>query len=178
MIKIIIETFWILLPAGLANMAPVLFKWIPIFNSPIDLNKTFRNKPILGKNKTFRGIITGIITAIFITYIQYLLYPYTKQFTIINYQEINIYLLGFLLGFGALLGDSIKSFFKRQLSIAPSISWAPFDQIDWIIGSILLSGIYIKISPIHAITAIIIFGLLHPIINIIGYYSKIKKTKF
>ena len=83
-----------------------------------------------------------------------------------------------MLGFGALFGDSVKSFFKRQLNIKPGKSWIPFDQVDWIIGAILFSIFYVALSLYDVIFAIIIFGVLHPIVNLIGYFLKIKKNKF
>ena len=70
MIDIIIQTFWLLLPAGFANMAPVLFKWIPLMNYPVDYNKKFRDKPVFGKNKTYRGFLFGILIAILVVFIQ------------------------------------------------------------------------------------------------------------
>ena len=173
-----LKIIWFFLPAAIANMSPVLFKWINFLNYPIDLNKTFLKKPIFGKNKTFRGFFFGIIMAILFAYIQVLLYPISKPISLINYNQINFILLGFLLGFGALFGDLIKSFIKRQLNIEPGKSLVPLDQIDWIIGSIVFIFAYIQLSSIQIITAVIMLGLLHPVINILGYLLKIKKNKF
>ncbi|MBW2992665.1 CDP-archaeol synthase [Candidatus Woesearchaeota archaeon] len=177
-ITYLISIFWFLLPAGFSNMAPVFFKKFNFLNIPVDFNKTFRNKPIFGKNKTFRGFFFGIILSIIIIYIQKLLYPFMLNYSIIDYTSINIYLLGFLLGFGALFGDLIKSFFKRQLNIAPGKPWIPFDQIDWVIGSLLFSLLYINISLDIILISILLFGIIHPLVNYIGYLLKIKKNKF
>ena len=174
----LVKIIWFFLPAAIANMSPVLFKWVKFLDYPIDFNKTCFGKPLLGKNKTFRGILFGILLAILFVYIQVILYPFTKEICLINYNNINFILLGFLLGFGALFGDSVKSFFKRQLNIKPGKSWIPFDQVDWIIGAILFSIFYVALSLYDVIFAIIIFGVLHPIVNLIGYFLKIKKNKF
>lgn len=178
MIELLIKTFWLLLPAGIANMAPVLFKWVPLLDYPIDLNLKFREKPLFGKNKTYRGFLFGTLIAIVIVYLQQLFYLQTKSITLIDYSKINIFLLGFSLGFGALFGDLIKSFFKRQIGIDSGKHWIPFDQIDWIIGAFIFMIFYIPISLKYFWVAIIFFGLLHPIINLIGYYLGIKKNKF
>jgi CDP-2,3-bis-(O-geranylgeranyl)-sn-glycerol synthase len=178
MVKIIIQTFWLLLPAGFANMAPVLFKWVPFLNFPVDFNKKFGDKPFLGQNKTYRGLLCGILTSILTVYIQQLLYQHTKTISLINYSEINIYLLGFLLGFGALFGDLTKSFFKRRIDIVSGKFWPPFDQIDWVIGALIFMSFYILIPWKYILTSILIFGLLHPIMNLAGYYLGIKKNKF
>jgi CDP-2,3-bis-(O-geranylgeranyl)-sn-glycerol synthase len=174
----ILKIFWFFLPAGIANMSPVLFKWLNFLNYPVDFGKKLNKKPILGKNKTFRGLITGVLMSIIFTYIQILLYPNTKYISLINYSETNFIFLGFLLGFGALFGDLTKSFFKRQLNIKPGKSWIIFDQLDWIIGAIVFTIFYIKLSVAQILIAIILFGILHPIVNLIGYLIKIKKNKF
>jgi|SRR3989344_5760234 len=178
MLTLIITTFWFFLPAGIANMSPVLFKFLNFFNYPIDSNKTFLGRPMFGKNKTYRGFFFGILMAILTVYIQRLLYPFMINYSFVDYTQINIFLLGFLFGFGALLGDLIESFFKRQLDIEPGKSFIPFDQIDWILGAIILVNIYISLNLEITIMSLVIFGLLHPMINLIGYALKIKKNKF
>jgi CDP-2,3-bis-(O-geranylgeranyl)-sn-glycerol synthase len=97
---------------------------------------------------------------------------------LIDYSNINIYLTGLLLGFGALFGDLVASLFKRQFNIKPGKPWPPFDQIDWILGAIIFVIIYISLSFQHIFIAIILFGLLHPIVNLTGYFLNVKKTKF
>ena len=82
------------------------------------------------------------------------------------------------MGFGALLGDLIESFFKRQVGIGSGKPWFPFDQIDWVLGSPLISSLYISHSREIIIVSIILFGLLHPLVNLVGYYLGIKSNKF
>jgi len=178
MMNLIIQTFWLLLPSGFANMSPVLFRRIPFLNYPIDFGKKAGGVPIFGENKTYRGFFFGILIAILIVFIQKNTYTYTGKISLINYLEVNVYLLGFLLGFGALFGDLIKSFFKRRVGIKSGKSWPLFDQIDWVIGSLLFANFYITISWEIIIISILLFGALHPIINLIGYYLGIKKNKF
>lgn len=157
-------------------MAPVLFKWIPYLNKPIDAGKTFRNQRIFGDHKTWRGLLSGIIISILVCKIQALFYPNLTSIALINYEKINEIMLGFLLGLGSLSGDLVKSFLKRQFKIAPGRSWMPFDQIDWIIGSNLLISFYIQLSYPVILSSILILGLLHPAINILGYLLRIKKN--
>ena len=178
MLSLILQTLWLLLPAGIANMAPVIFKWVPFLNHPVDFNKTLSGKPIFGKNKTFRGFFFGTLSAIATVLIQAHFAPQVGDISIIDYSTINPYLLGFLLGFGALLGDIIESFFKRRTSIAPGKSWVGFDQLDWIIGSLFLASFYISIPWQYILSSLIIFGLLHPTANLLGYYLKLKENKF
>ena len=176
--EILIKAVWLILPAGISNMSPVLFKWLPFLNVPVDLGYKFRGKPLFGKNKTYRGFLVGTLMAILTVYIQKLLYPHMAAYSVLDYSEICILLVGFLLGFGALLGDMIESFFKRQVGITSGKPWPPFDQIDWIVGGLIFVSFHTTIPWPIWIAAILIFGLLHPIINLIGYYLGIKKNKF
>lgn len=178
MLDIIIQAFWLLLPAGFANMAPVLFNRLNFLNYPVDFNILLNKKPLLGKHKTYRGLFFGIILSIIVVYIQKLAYPAMKSYSLFDYSSANILLVGFLFGFGALFGDMLKSFFKRRININPGKAWTPFDQIDWIIGSLIFINFYIRIPLEIIIFALIIFSLLHPAINYIGYALKLKKNKF
>ncbi len=151
-------------------MSPVLFKKVPILAYPIDCGVTFCGKRVLGTNKTWRGLLAGIIMATLFVYLQ-------KWLNIVDYSEINPLILGPLLGAGALVGDAVESFFKRQRGIKPGHSWIPFDQTDWIIGAVIFAEIYIKIGLTDALIVIVIAGLLHPLANIISFALKLQKVK-
>jgi CDP-2,3-bis-(O-geranylgeranyl)-sn-glycerol synthase len=175
MFSIIIQAFWLFLPAAFANMIPTLSKKIPFLNFPLDFNKKFKGKPILGKNKTFRGLFFAIIVSILAVYIQSFIYPTTP---LIDYTQANLPLLGFLLSFGAIFGDALESFFKRQANIKPGKPWIGFDQIDWIIGSAVFLNLSFPIPLETSLVAIVLFALLHPITNLTGYLLGTQKNKF
>lgn len=177
MIYYIAQVFWLFFPAGLANMAPVLFKWIP-FDTPVDFNKTWQGKPIFGAHKTYRGFIVGVLSAIGFLYLQKALAPMMPNFVMIDYNTTNLWLLGFIMGFGALFGDLLSSFFKRRLDIAPGKPWVPVDQVDWSVVAIALSALYIDITWKDAITAFVLSFVFHPCFNYLAYILRIKKNKF
>jgi len=174
---LITKVFWLLLPAGVANMSPVLVKWIPFLDSPIDGGRMYNGKPLLGANKTWRGLLFGTVAAILVILIQRWLS--VTPIEIINYSNpLNLILIGFLMGIGALVGDAVASFFKRQVGIKSGDMWIIADQIDWVLGAFVFTIFYISFPIIIYITGILLFGLLHPIINLIGYWLGIKKNKF
>ncbi len=177
MMDILASAFWFFLPAGIANMVPVLFLWIP-WNTPIDFGHKLGGHPIFGKTKTYRGFVVGVIFAALVVGLQKLVYPWPHGHTLVNYDTVNALWLGFLFGFGALLGDLVESFFKRRLNMPSGWMWAPFDQLDWIIGAILLSSLYVSLEAKYIFTALILFGLLHPVVNLIGYALHVKSNKF
>ena len=174
----VVKCFYLMLPAYFANMAPVIVNKINFLVFPIDFNKRINRKPILGKNKTFRGLVFGIIFALIIAYFQFLLYDIEsfKNISFLNYQ--NWILFGFLMGFGALIGDLIKSFFKRRLGINPGKKFIPFDQTDFVVGAMIF------IMPIFGVTfkifaaALLLSFALHIIVNHIAFWLKIRNEKW
>lgn len=180
MIKIL-SLVWLFLPAGIANMAPIFaskIPWLSTFNFPLDFNLKIGGKRILGDHKTIRGLIAGILLGIAAVYVQkqlFLSYEILQTVSLLHYPEQNTLLLGTLLGAGALIGDAIKSFFKRRFNITSGKSWFPFDQIDYIIGAAIFVSPLIVLSMLEYIQAIIIFFILHVLVTYVGYLLKFKK---
>lgn len=174
----LLKCFYLMLPAYFANMAPVIVRKINIFAYQIDFNKKINNKPIFGKNKTFRGFIFGIVFAIIITYLQFLLYKieFFKNISFINYQ--NWFLFGFLIGLGALTGDLVKSFFKRRLGLNPGEKFVPFDQTDFVIGALIFIIPIFDLTFRTFITILLLSFALHIIVNHIAFYLKIRNEKW
>jgi len=176
----LLKIIWFLLPAGVANMAAgVSGKLMPNFNSPLDLNLKIRNKRIFGDHKTVRGVLFGVVFGL-ITYLLQLYLipkdPFFQTISIFNYQSKII--LGLIFPLGALLGDATKSFFKRQLSIPPGKPWFPFDQIDWLLGSLLFSYFFIKFSLVFALSVIVVGLILHLLTKILGFFLNFQEEKF
>ena len=174
----VLKCFYLMLPAYFANMAPVIVNKINFFVFPVDFNKKLNKNPIFGKNKTFRGIIFGIVFAVIISYFQFILYGnlFFKGISFFNYK--NWLLFGFLMGLGALVGDLVKSFFKRRLGIKPGARCVPFDQTDFVIGALIF------IAPIFGLTLKIFFVslllsfVLHIITNHFAFYTRIRNEKW
>lgn len=176
----LLSTVWFLVPAGVANMAAgVSGKFWPKFNLPLDLGYKFRDKRIFGDHKTVRGILIGTIFG-YVTYIfqNYLISNVTilKTVTINNFS--NNYILGFVLPMGALFGDAIKSFFKRQLGIISGKSWFPFDQVDWVLGALIALFIFVRFDIFFALLTITVGLVLHIAIKVIGYTIHLQDEKF
>ncbi|MDN5275841.1 MAG: hypothetical protein JWN33_490 [Candidatus Saccharibacteria bacterium] len=173
--------FWFLLPAAIANVTPIFASRIPglkQWNTPLDGGKRLRGKEILGTHKTWRGIITGLITATIVFALQqqaYIQWEWVRELSDpANYQQLPL-ILGTMLGLGALGGDAIESFFKRQFGIKSGNAWVPFDQIDYIIGAILLSLLFI-VLPFHLyIIMAVVWFLMHLISSYIGWLLGLKK---
>jgi CDP-2,3-bis-(O-geranylgeranyl)-sn-glycerol synthase len=177
----VIKAAYLCLPAYLANMAPVIIDklgWFKPLARPIDFGRQFKNRPLLGKGKTWRGLLSGILVAIIVAAIQKLLFQYetVQSISLVNFDETSFLLYGFLAGSGALIGDMVKSFFKRRINIASGKSWPIADQLDFIAGFFIFTYWLIRPEWIIVITAFLITLILHPLTNIIGYLLKIKKV--
>ncbi len=174
----VLKCFYFMLPAYIANMAPVIVRKINILSMPIDLNLYINNKPIFGKNKTFRGFIFGIVLAIFATFLQYLLYDIELFNKLSFFDYENWLLFGFLIGSGTLVGDLVKSFFKRRLGIPPGAKFVPFDQIDFVFGALIFITPIFNINFNIFLTSLLLSFVLHIIINHIAFYLKIRNEKW
>ncbi len=180
--KDIVFSLWFLLPIGFANMAPIFLMEIPLlkqWNFPVDFYRMYRGKRILGDHKTIRGLLGGIVVAILVVLVQQYIYEqstFVRIFSRINYISVNVLLLGFLVGFGALGGDSLKSFFKRQIGIAPGKSFFPFDQLDYIIGAIVLTSCIIRLPFLVYVYLLVEGFVLHLGVSYVGYILRFKKT--
>lgn len=181
----ILLALWFFAPAGYANLAPILANNIPQlkkYSQPIDFGKTYRGKRILGDHKTFRGLAAGTLMGLLIAAVQMISYDQSSFVRDISgpidYSQPIYLLMGAALGFGALFGDSLKSFFKRQLDVQPGKSWVPFDQIDFILGAILFSLPFTVLDTNIYILAVVFMALLHPVMNLIGWLLKLKANPF
>jgi len=60
----------------------------------------------------------------------------------------------FSLCFGALLGDMMESFFKRRIGRDRGQDWIPFDQLDFIVGALVLCFIVSWILQVSGLMSV------------------------
>lgn len=160
------------LPAGLANMTPPLANKIPWLNrwtAPMDFGKTWHGRRLLGDHKTWRGLVSGTIVG----GISAIIISQLNANTVVT---ISPFFAGILLGFGALAGDAMKSFFKRRRGAAPGKPWFPFDQIDYIIGALVLILPFVPLPFWVILTIFVAYFSLHLITAYLGYLLKLKDS--
>ncbi|MCH7492394.1 CDP-archaeol synthase [Patescibacteria group bacterium] len=172
------QSLWFILPAGLANIASSLSRYLPLPQWPVDAGKTWRGRRIFGDHKTWRGMIVGTVTGLATFWLQQYLYQFDFFSTIsLTDYSSEPWIFGLLLGAGSVMGDLIKSYFKRRVNIAPGQPWLPFDQIDFVVGA--LAAVSIVFFPGWGIVIfLLIFGfVLHIAFNLLGYILKLQKNK-
>lgn len=133
----VLQVLYLFVPAYVANMSPVLVKGrFEALAVPMDGGRCWRGHRLLGDHKTWRGLIAGAVTGVAVYELQRLVYAagLIRSLALLDYDAFPI-VGGLLMGVGALVGDAVKSFFKRQIGIPPGRSWLGFDQVDFYVGA-------------------------------------------
>lgn len=160
------ELIYLMLPVYFANMAPPFVKYWHGWNPPI-------SRRYLGDHKTTLGFILGIATALAVALLQSRI---QWVGSLVSYDQwISI---GVATGLGAMLGDSIKSFFKRRLKISPGESWIPFDQLDFVCGGILALEFWYSFAWLDVIEIVVFSFAADIIVNHVSFFLGIRSTKW
>lgn len=209
----ILHALWIFLPAYVANMAPVLVaKVIPGWKAPIDGGRVGKDgQRILGSGKTWRGLVGGTVlgaaTAGLVAwgafhwglmagwdYGAYAFDPASplgergQDAKLQESHPVAIVLFGAVVGFMALVGDAVKSYFKRRTGRDRGRPWVPFDQLDFVVfglagfvlASPLLADGWVKAALLDdwliLATLVVLTPLLHFLVNVLGWLLKLKEV--
>ncbi|HSX17575.1 MAG TPA: CDP-archaeol synthase [Patescibacteria group bacterium] len=182
MFKDLFFALWFFLPAAMANVVPIFaahIPWLRKFDAPIDCGLTFRGQRLLGSHKTWRGLISGLLFATITLWLQQLavehsswIHTMTSQ---VDYPSLPTLILGPLFGLGALGGDAIESFFKRQRRVPPGHGWFPFDQTDYIIGGAIATMPFVTLTLFQYGWLIGLWLIVHLVSTYIGFLLGLKE---
>jgi CDP-2,3-bis-(O-geranylgeranyl)-sn-glycerol synthase len=170
-IAIITKAIWLMLPAYIANPTAVVFGG----GKPIDFGKNWLDgRRILGDGKTFRGLFGGASCGVIVGIIQRQV-PASEIFAVPSITAV------ITLSLGALLGDMVKSFFKRRSGFERGAKLPLIDQLDFVAGAWILTYVFDpqwfadNFTFWIIITILILTPILHRLTNILGYHIKVKK---
>jgi len=169
----IARVLWILLPAYVANGTPVvvarLLHELGFRRHPVDFGKSFIDgKRLFGDNKSWEGLITGILAGICTGYVQSL-YPLIEGAS-------STATLGLALSIGAMIGDLLGAFIKRRIGLRPGEPLPLVDQLLFIVTALGFS-ITLKLlsfSFFEWLIAIALTFILHVITNFLAYSIGLK----
>lgn len=168
-----LQVLYLFVPAFVANCTPVIMLNVPVikkWDAPVC-------QELFGKNKSWRGLILGTAAAVLIALVQHLLFKAGLiTLTSVHDSLKNTLTLGFLMGFGALAGDIVESYFKRRLKIMPGKPLPVFDGIDYMIGAVVLIMPFYKISIWQFLFLLIIGPVASLAANIVAYLVGWKKV--
>ena len=160
--RLIIEALTFIFPAYCANAVPVITGG----GLALDFGKNFFDgKSIFGKNKTFRGLFSGLAVGTAVGFVESVFFDYPITF-------------GLLLSLGALFGDLTAAFAKRRLGLSPGDLLPVVDQVDFIIGAILFSlPIRLQILSWELLaTVLIVTPPIHLLTNFAAYKLDLKSN--
>ncbi len=147
-------------PSYVANAAPLVLGG----GRPLDGGRNFLDgRPIFGSHKTLRGLLAGIIAGSLIGLGESLVDP-------------RLALAGFAISLGAVSGDLLGAFVKRRLSVKPGGPLPILDQLDFVLGGVLLSFPFLPMSLVSVLIVVLVTPPIHLGTNLGAYLLGIKKT--
>ena len=185
MLEKILEALWFILPAYMANSIAsdvAHIRYFEKFSYPMDFGLKWRGVRIFGPNKTWRGLIVGVLAAVLTGFLQH---NYEGQSSLALTKFLNLdslslpdmtIQLAFLLGLGGMLGDAFKSFFKRRMGIESGQPAPLLDQLDYIFGAFILAWLIVPINLEYFAIVVFITVPLHLFANFVAWLLKLKKV--
>lgn len=180
-----------LILAGISNMVFTKTNIYKKLRKPIDNNKILKDgQRVFGDNKTWIGFVSmvifycvfQIICGIVCNY--FCLNTYNELYNIQNNTVLLNCIFGILCGLIYMILELPNSFIKRRLHIASGQTESSFkgilffviDQIDSLIGVMLILSIFSNIGLFGYIRYLIVGGITHIFINLILFSLKVRKN--
>lgn len=149
-------------PAYFANAGPLVFGG----GAALDGGRTLADgQPIFGSHKTVRGVVAGIIAGTLIGLAE-------------SPVDSRLAFAGFMIALGAVLGDLFGAFVKRRLKVEPGKSFPILDQLDFVLGSVLLGYPFFQIGLFSILLVVVVTPPIHLATNYGAFRLGIKKTQW
>jgi CDP-2,3-bis-(O-geranylgeranyl)-sn-glycerol synthase len=153
-----------ILPAYVANGAPVLSKGRWRGKWPLDFGRKINGKRIFGKNKSIPGTLLSLAAGLIIGLIEYPFLPYMLAIAV-------------MLAIGANAGDLAGSFIKRMSGVASGRSIPILDQYGFLVGAFAFALPLGMLPSLYGIIFIVVLtGVLHVLTNRGAYRLKLKEV--
>ncbi len=133
MLEVVVIAFWAMLPAYIPNNAAVLFGG----GRPIDGGRTHNGRRLLGDGKTWRGTVAGTLSGIAVALALNALSPHVPNGFLPTFPVVAM----IALPAGAMGGDIAASLMKRRLGRDRGAAMPGLDQLDFVVGALLLTAI-------------------------------------
>ena len=175
LVSALVVAVWVMLPAYIPNNVAVLAGG----GRPIDGGRTWRGKRLLGDGKTWRGTAAGVAAGAVLALLLNAVHPSVTG-------SIGIELPAFspavviALPAGAMLGDVLASFLKRRSGRERGAAFPGLDQLDFVVGALVLAAIVDWAWFTGAFTVLVIAivlvitPVLHVSTNAIAYAAGLK----
>jgi len=165
LLQILGSALWFILPAYIANAAPVVLGG----GRAIDGGRRFIDgRRIFGAGKTVRGFLAGLAAGTLVGMLQGIATGSLSHYLV----------LGFLLALGALMGDLLGSFIKRRLGIKRGSAAPGLDQLSFVVVALLAASPLALLGWEKILTIIIITPPIHLATNFGGYKLGLKRRPY
>ena len=168
--SLVATAFWAMLPAYVPNNAAVLAGG----GRAIDGGRTWGGRRVLGDGKTWRGTAVGTLVGVLLAVgLNAINDPASAAVGV----DLPVFPLHAAVGLalGAMLGDIGASFIKRRSGRERGAAFPGFDQLDFVVGSLLVAFVVASdwflatFTPAVLAVILVITPILHVGTNIIAY---------
>lgn len=180
---VVFQAFFGMLPAYVAGPVAVLTGG----GAPMDGGRVWRDgRRVLGDGKTWRGLVGGTVGGTALAGLLSMAVRASGTGDLTDFlvpgwgTGLSWLWVGFAMAFGSLLGDFVKSFFKRRRGAERGAKSPVMDMYDFILGSWLLAALlawpWFEAAfwpeggfPWRMLVILVISPALHRGVNIVGY---------
>lgn len=178
----VLGAVYFMLPAYVANLSGLAFGG----GTPVDAGRECKDgRRLIGNGVTWKGLQNGTIIGTLVGAVLGIIGTFYGDLSVLTGGIIDLHvygsligglILGFLMAFGALLGDAVGSFLKRRMGLERGAP-APFmDQLDFVVGALVLSLLVVRISWSFFIIIALLSLFLHLGSNTFAYLIGIKNV--
>ena len=176
----VLAAVYFMLPAYVANLSGLAFGG----GTPVDGGKECKDgRRLIGNGVTWKGLQNGTIIGTLVGVVLGIIGTFYGDLSALTGGIIDLHvygsvfgglILGFLMAFGALLGDAVGSFLKRRIGLERGAPAPIMDQLDFVIGALALSLLVVQISWEFFIIIALLSLVLHLGSNTFAYLIGIK----
>ena len=176
----VLGAVYFMLPAYIANLSGLAFGG----GTPVDGGRECKDgRRLIGNGVTWKGCQNGTIIGTLVGVVLGIIGTFYGDLSVLTGGIIDLHvygsiidglILGFLMAFGALLGDAVGSFLKRRIGLQRGEPAPIMDQLDFVIGALVLSLLVVQISWKFFIIIAILSIALHLGANIVAYLLGMK----
>jgi CDP-2,3-bis-(O-geranylgeranyl)-sn-glycerol synthase len=168
------RALWLTAPiliAGMAHVAVITLDIAPALARPLDDGRRWRGRPLLGRNKTWRGfVVMPAAAAVTVAAQQDLARRsrYLASLAPLRRGAPPAWVVGAICGIAYVMAELPNSFAKRRLGIAPGTSAARartaqyiVDQVDSVIGCVVAIRAFYRIDAADAAASALLGAAFH-----------------
>ena len=176
----VLAAVYFMLPAYVANLSGLAFGG----GTPVDGGRECKDgRRLIGNRVTWKGLQNGTIIGTLVGVILGIIGTFYGDLSALTGGIIDLHvygsifgglILGFLMAFGALLGDAVGSFLKRRIGLDRGAPAPLMDQLDFVIGALIFSLLVVQISWKFFIVIAVLSLVLHLGSNTFAYLIGMK----